>query len=714
MAQELENLSDWRPAASTIPKLPGVYRFQDDQGRVIYVGKAKNLRNRLTSYFEDPLTLHPRTAMMVQSARAVHWTVVGSEVEALTLEFQWIKEFSPRFNVMFRDDKSYPYLSVTIGEEIPRVMISRERRRKNVKHFGPFTHVWALRETMDVLLRAFPVRTCSAGVLRTAKAQGRPCLRGYIEKCCAPCVGRVSIAEHRALVSQLCDFMSGRSLEILESTREKMQQAAANLDFERAAKKRDELVAMEKVLEQNALVLEAEVDADVYALFADELDAAVYVFYVRGGRIRGGRGWGIDRGDERSESELMADFLQQQYAERNLLSLDQDGRGQGLAKRKEALRSVDDVKHTAIEEIPRLILVSPLPDGVLVLAEWLANLRTGMVNLVEPKRGKKAELIQRVRENAKQALQLHKMHKLADLTERGKALEELRTNLGLDKVPLRIECYDISHTSGTNRVASMVVFEDGLPKKDAYRTLNIRGEVDQQDDTAAMTEVLGRRFRRLKLEEQKTPQSGVPAKPVESAHDAALPGLVLADVQENLATDALVLGQVNPEEFTLESGPIDAKTGKPRRFSYRPDLVVVDGGLPQVNAAAKVIREVGVDVPVIGLAKRLEQVWLPGDDFPLILPRTSSALYLLQHLRDESHRWAIRAHRQKRSKAMTHSVLGAVPGLGEKRQKALLTHFGSLKKIKAASLEQLYEVPGFGKKRAQALYDHLHSDNSGS
>lgn len=653
---------EWRPPASQIPRLPGVYRFQDEQGQVIYVGKAKNLRNRLTSYFEDPLTLHPRTAMMVQTAKSVQWTVVNSEVEALTLEFQWIKEFSPRFNVMFRDDKSYPYLAVTVGEEIPRVSISREAKRKDVKYFGPYTHVWALRETMDVLLRAFPVRTCSAGVLRTAKAQGRPCLRGYIEKCSAPCVGRVSVGEHRLLVEQLCEFMAGNSEAIVAQTEIAMRRAVSKLNFELAARKRDELAAMQKVLEQNGIVLQTDTNADVYALVSDELDAAVYVFYVRAGRVRGGRGWGIDRADERTEAQLMADFLQQEYASRNLDSKPKRRAG------KVAPSSVDDVSHLEVNQIPLHIFVSPLPEDAPVLENWLAELRGRTVHLSEPKRGEKAELIERVKANAGQTLQLHKTHKLTDLTERGQALAQLGEELDLDRAPLRIECYDISHTQGTNRVASMVVFEDGLPRKDAYRTFTIRGEGDKQDDTAAMAEVLARRFKRLQQEER----------------DAG--------------------------EEPAASGLIDPDTGKPRRFSYRPDLVVVDGGAPQVSAAAQTLAELGVEVPVIGLAKRLEQVWLPDDDFPVILPRTSAALYLLQHLRDESHRYANRTHRQRRTKSMTRSELDQVPGLGAARQKALLTHFGSLKRIKAATVEELTKVPGFGKKRAEALFLHLHPE----
>ncbi len=658
----------YRPPTSEIPTSPGVYRFSDAEGRVIYVGKAKNLRNRLTNYFQDPANLHPRTQQMVFTAARVQWTVVRTEVEALALEFTWIKEFDPRFNVVFKDDKTYPYLAVTMGERFPRVHVTRQAKRAGTRYYGPYTQVWAIRETIDLLSRVYPVRTCAPGVFQRAKAQGRPCLLAHIDKCSAPCVGRISESDHRALAEALCEFMEGRTGPIVADLRRRMKEAAAALDFETAARLRDDLKAVETVLEKNVVVLPDGTDADVFALEADELDAAVHVFHVRGGRIRGTRGWVVDRVDGASEEVLMERLLEQVYSELPPA----DSRP---VEPKSGPNSIDDVAHTPTRAVPREILVSLLPEDAETVADWLSGIRGARVRLHVPERGPKASLMATVRENARQALELHRTRRAGDLTERSRALEELAKNLGLDSAPLRIECYDVSHTMGTDQVASMVVFEDGAPRKDAYRTYNIRGEDGSgaQDDTSAMDEVLRRRFSRLLAEEA---------------------------------------GQEGEDEegVAYASGPIDEATGRPRRFSYRPDLVVVDGGLPQVNAARRALDSMGVGIPLVGLAKRLEEVWVPGDEFPLILPRASAALHLLQYLRDESHRLAITKHRKRRGRAQTRSALDAIPGVGPARQSALLAKFGSVKRLRAASIDEVAAVPGIGPALATVILEALASD----
>ena len=663
--------STYRPKTSEIPTDPGVYRFRDEQGAVIYVGKAKNLRARLTNYFQDLANLHPRTQKMVTTAASVQWTVVRNEIEALTLEFTWIKEFNPRFNVMFKDDKSYPYLALSMGESFPRVQVTREARRKDTRYFGPYTKVWAIRDTIELLIRVFPVRTCSAGVFRRAQAQGRPCLLGYIDKCSAPCVGRISQAKHRALAQSMCDFLEGKASPILRQVESEMRQASAELDFETAAKKRDDLRALEMVLERNTMVLNDGTDADIFALVSDELDAAVHVFHVRGGRIRGTRGWVVSRDDDASEAELMARLFEQIYSE---LPDVPDGRKRRI-EQAEAV-SVDDVIHTPTRAVPREILVSVMPTERGTIAEWLSEKRGAAVDIHVPKRGPKAQLMETVKENAKQALLLHKTRRSGDLAQRGQALDELAEYLDLPASPLRIECYDISHTQGQLQVGSMVVFEDGVPRKDAYRHFNIQGEDGEgtPDDTSAMDEVLRRRFRRLLAEENG-----------EDGEDE--------------------------EGVAFESGPVDA-SGRPRRFSYRPDLVVVDGGLPQVNAARDALDSMGIDIPLIGLAKRLEEVWIPGEEFPMIFPRTSAALYMLQYLRDESHRFAITAHRKRRAKNQQRSVLDGIAGVGPSRQKALLRHFGSVKKIRESTPEQIAQVSGIGPSLGSLIWQALNPDLS--
>lgn len=629
-----------------------MYRFRDPHGRVIYVGKAKNLRSRLNTYFANPAGLMPKTYAMVHTASSVEWTVVGSELESLQLEYTWIKEFTPRFNVMFRDDKTYPYLAVTIGEKYPRVQVLRGDRRKGTRYFGPYT-AGAIRDTMDTLLRVFPVRSCSPGVLKRAEASGRPCLLGYIDKCSAPCVGRISAEDHRALAEDFCTFMGGEAKPFVNRLEREMAAAVAELDYERAARLRDDIVALKKVFERNAVVLAEGTDADVFALHEDELEAAVQVFHVRGGRIRGQRGWVVEKVEDSTTPELVEHLLQQVYGEEA-----------GLQGR-----------------LPREVLVPTEPSNATELTQWLSGLRGARVDVRVPQRGDKAALMSTVRENAEHALKLHKSRRAGDLTMRSQALQEIQEALELPVALLRIECFDISHVQGTNVVGSMVVVEDGLPKKSEYRKFAVTGAA-ATDDTAAMHDVLTRRFRHYLQE--KSEQAAAAAKP---AHQAAL----------DAATAAAVA---------------DSTTPAPRsKFAYPPNLVVVDGGKPQVNAAARALAELGIeDVYVVGLAKRLEEVWLPESDFPVILPRASAGLYLLQRIRDEAHRFAITFHRQKRGKAMTVSALDSVPGLGESKRKALLAEFGSVKGIKAATQEELTGAKGIGPSLAAAIVRHFNAD----
>ena len=702
--------STYRPAPGEIPASPGVYRFLDGEGRVIYVGKAKSLRSRLSSYFQDVAALHPRTQKMVTTACAVEWTVVGTEAESLALEYSWIKEFNPRFNVMYKDDKSYPYLAVTMSEAYPRAQVVRGARRAGTRYFGPFVQARSIRETLDQLLRVFPVRSCSSAVFARARASGRPCLLGYIDKCSAPCVGRIGEADHRALAEDLCSFLAGRTGPYLRELDERMRLAAADLDFERAARLRDDAAALRGVLERNAVVLPDATDADVFALVRDELTAAVQVFHVRGGRVRGQRGWVIDLVEDADDAELVERLLQQVYGdlvdpagtgapERSgpTTSLGVGGRapaapaprsgpaGAPARRGAAAATSVDDVAHTATTAVPREVLVPALPADAPAVRAWLAGLRGGGVELRVPVRGDKAALMGTVRKNAEEALRLHKTRRAGDLTRRSAALEELAGVLDLPEAPLRIECYDISHTHGAHQVGSMVVFEDGAPRKSDYRRFTVRGRdgAGAVDDTAAMREVLTRRFKRLLAEQGAGPEQGA----------------------EPAGTDGGAAGTTGGAGAV--SGPIDPGTGRPRRFSYAPGLVVVDGGLPQVNAARTALDELGVDVPLIGLAKRLEEVWVPGEEFPVVLARTSPALHLLQHLRDESHRFAITHHRARRSAAMTRSALDDVPGLGPARQAALLKEFGSVKRLRTATAERIASVRGIGPTLAATILTHL-------
>ncbi|GAA4285463.1 excinuclease ABC subunit UvrC [Brevibacterium daeguense] len=616
--------SEYRPAAGEIPTDPGVYKFRDADRRVIYVGKAKNLRARLNSYFTNPAGLHPRTFTMVHTGASVEWTVVNNEVEALQLEWTWINEFNPRFNVMFRDDKSYPYLALTLKDEFPRAFVTRGKRKPGVKYFGPFAQVWAIRETLDLLLKAFPVRTCSTGVFRRAEQSGRPCLLGYIDKCAAPCVGWISPEDHKALARNVADFMSGNTGRFISARKEAMAAAAGELDYERAAKLRDEIAALEKALSKSTVVLSVSADVDIFAMVTEELEASVQVFHVRGGRIRGQRGWIIERMQELDAPELTADYLRQAYS------------------------GVDP------EAVPREVLVDTLPEDVETVTEWLSGIRGSRVTIRIPQRGEKKAALETVAKNAQQALDLHKTRRASDLTTRSAALNEIQQALQLPEPPLRIECIDNSHTGGRNVVGSLVVFEDGLPKKRDYRHFAVNGDA-ARDDTSAMYDVVSRRFSRY---------------------------------LESLAGD-------EPDE----------------RFGYRPSLLVVDGALPQVSAAVQALQDLGItDISVVGLAKRLEEVWVPWDEFPVILPRNSEGLFMLQRIRDEAHRFAITYHRKKRGASMRTSVLDGIEGLGAAKRTAVLKHFGSVKRMREASPEQLAEVKGIG----PALAARIHAALGGS
>jgi excinuclease ABC subunit C len=662
----------YRPAPGSIPEEPGVYRFSDAGGRVIYVGKAKSLRSRLNSYFADLAHLHPRTRQMVTTAAAVQWTVVGTEVEALQLEYNWIKEFDPRFNVRYRDDKTYPVLAVTVGEEFPRLHVYRGPRRKGVRYFGPYAHAWAIRETLDLLLRVFPARTCSAGVFRRHGQIGRPCLLGYIDKCSAPCVGRVTAEEHREIVDDFCEFLSGRTDRMMRELERRMEAAAEELEFERAARLRDDLGALRRAMERQAVVLGDGTDADVVAFAQDELEAAVQVFHVRGGRVRGQRGWVIDKVEPTETPALVERFLTQFYGEQAALAESADDAGQ---------------------PVPREILVPELPPDVDALAEWLCGLRGSRVHVRVPQRGDKRALAETVERNAKEAFAQHKLRRAGDLTARSAALQEIQDALGLDSAPLRIECVDVSHAQGTDVVASLVVFEDGLARKSDYRRYEIRGGA-AGGDVAAIAEVTRRRFRR-----HLTDAAGPLGNDGAAAADTA-------GIELPTSTSRSIAPPAAP---TPARPGIDPTTGRPRRFAYPPNLFVVDGGPPQVEAAAEVLAELGVtDVAVCGLAKRLEEVWLPADPDPVILSRTSEGLYLLQRVRDEAHRFAITYHRQRRSKGMTASALDGVPGLGPSRKTALLRHFGSVRKLRAADVDEIAALPGFGARTAAAVLAALH------
>lgn len=643
----------YRPAPGEIPTNPGVYRFRDDAGRVLYVGKAKNLRARLSNYFAPLHTLHERTRRMVTTATGVEWTVVGSDVEALQLEYMWIQEYSPPFNVRYKDDKSYPYMAITLADEAPRVMVTRNHKIRGAKYFGPYPKVWAVHEVIDLMIKVFPIRTCSDSSYKRAMATGRPCFPGQIGRCGGPCSGRVTIEEHRAIVDDFVAFMSGGDQRFTKQLTARMREASAAMDYESAAVFRDRLQAIEAVLNKSALVLPDDTDADLFGIAEDELAAAVQHFVVRGGRVRGVRATTIEKELDISGGELVDQILQRTYGP------------------------------SGSADIPKQVLVPALPEDAAELEAWLRDKRGTNVTIQIAQRGAKAELMKSAALNAQQALLLHKTRRTSDYVARTQALTDLQEALGLDEAPLRIECYDVSHLSGTNVVASMVVFEDGLPRKDQYRTF---GVPETTDDTDSLYQVLMRRL--AYIDDERDADEEVPVTVGEDETDAD----GLAVVSSDPTSDGTVV--------TVRNRP---------RFAYRPQLLVVDGGKPQVNAAARALSDAGhTDIALCGIAKRLEEVWLPDEDYPVILPRTSEALYLLQRLRDEAHRFAITKQRGKRKRDI-QTVLAEIPGLGEARIRALLRHFGSVTALRNATPEEIQELPGVGPKLAATIHAHLAS-----
>ncbi len=630
----------YRPKAGEIPVSAGVYRFRDDAGRVLYVGKAKNLRARLSNYFQPLRSLHERTRRMVTSASSVEWTVVGTEFEALQLEYTWIKEFNPPFNVQFRDDKSYPYLAITLRDEVPRVLVTRNRGLKGARYFGPYTKVWAIRETVDLMLKAFPMRSCTDTTYRRAEQTGRPCLLGDIGKCAAPCVGRVSKEAHKSIALDFAAFMAGNDSRYTAELGRKMKAAAAELDYESAARYRDQLGALETALSKSSIVLGDDVDTDIFGIAHDELAAAVQQFIVRGGRIRGVRSWVVDKELDVELPDLVDVVLQNAYED-------------------------------STEPPPREILVPVLPEDAAGLEELLSGLRsgearlTGRVALRVAQRGDKASLAQTVETNAKQALMLYKSRRSGDFIARSQALADIQEALGMLDAPLRMECYDVSHLSGTNIVASMVVFEDGLPKKDQYRRFSI---AESTDDTESLYQTLSRR---------------------------------LAHLERDDGPDAMA--------EVLEATGEGERVQERRRFAYRPNLLIVDGGQPQVQAAKRALDDAGVTgITLCGIAKRLEEIWLPDSDYPVILPRNSDALFLFQRIRDEAHRFAISYQRQRRSSDIT-SALADIPGLGPSRVAELLKHFGSVSRLRGADPATIAEVRGIGMRLAKQIHETLRS-----
>jgi excinuclease ABC subunit C len=615
-----------RPKPEAIPDRPGVYLFRDRDGRVIYVGKAISLRKRTASYFQPMRNLHPRTAAMVDASASLEWMVVSGEVEALQLEYNLIKQHRPRYNVRYRDDKSYPWLAVPVGDEIPRPRVERGRKRKGTRYFGPYAHAYAIRETLDLLLRTFPMRTCSQGVFDRHRRLGRPCILYDIHKCSGPCVGHVSPEQHRRIVEDFIAFMDGRTRPTLQRLEAEMREAADELNFELAARLRDQLASVRKAMERQQMVASTPENFDIAAFADDDLEAAVQVFFVRRGRVVGRRGFVVDKVEALDRPALAATFVQQLYGERS-------------------------------DEVPREVLLPVEPEGADALRAWLAQLRGGPVDFRVPQRGEKRALLETVAANARDAFASHKLKRASDFDARARGLKELQDALELPEAPLRIECYDISNLQGNQVVGSMVVFEDGLARKSEYRRFEVRS-VEGQDDVASLREVLSRRLARLAAERSQPP------------------------------TDP---------------------AGERRKFAYPPNLIVVDGGRPQLSAALEAVRDSAVPhLAVVSLAKRMEEVYLPGSPDPVVVPRTSEALYLLQRVRDEAHRFAITYHRKLRGRSMTRSVLDGIPGVGESRRRQLVRHFGSARRAAKATIEELEEVPGLGPQLAKVIYDHLH------
>ena len=753
----------FRPKTSDIPAKPGVYKWRDGQGRVIYVGKAKNLRNRLTNYFQPLYLLHPRTQTMVLTARSLEWTVVATELESLTLEYTWIKEFDPRFNVQFRDDKTYPYLAVSTGEQVPRVWVTRSRKRRDTRYFGPYAKVWELRHSLDRLLRTFPVRTCTTNVFHKAQLTGRPCLLASIGKCSAPCVNQIEADEHRRLCEQLVGVMTGRLGRpyIAQLTRD-MKEASAELEFEKAARLRDQIQMLETVVQQNAVVFDQDVDADVFGFASDELEASVHAFYVRAGSIRGERNWSVERVEDIADTDLMADLLVQVYSDeagndhpqsaaptapasggenaavlplagagtrsvtgggaatistsreaigstQTLTATDSIARAQATRERNTRQETTGRVDLLApIAPVPREIIVPIEPSRRAELESWLTDQRGGAVTIRVASRGDKKQLMDRANENANQALQRSKMSRISDMGARTQAMNDVAKALGLNQAPLRIECYDISNTvGGAFQVASMVVFEDAIAKKSEYRRFSIRGKDGQGavDDLSALYETLTRRFKHGNI-------AGDSGESIDAEQRAAK----AEQQQEQSVSDANGTSSTTPAAITdassfADSSEVVQQNTNRHHFAYKPNLVVVDGGKPQVMAAAKALKDCGVDdVAVCGLAKRLEEVWVPDDDYPIILKRQSEGMYLLQRVRDESHRFAITYHRQQRRNGALRSALDEIPGIGESYQKRLLNHFGSVKAMRVASVEDFEQVKGVGHAKAEALYAALHDE----
>ena len=617
-----------RERPTGIPDSPGSYQFKDSHGRVIYVGKATSLRSRLSSYFQDPALLHPRTAQMVSEADNVEWITVRNELEALMLEYNLIKEHRPRFNIRLRDDKSYPFLAVTVDEEWPRAFVMRGTRRKGTRYFGPFAHAYAIRDTLDLLLRTFPIRTCSDGKFEQHRRLGRPCLLYHIEKCSGPCVGAVESNAYSSLVRDLCKFLDGDTDDVVRDLRARMEEASKDLEFERAARLRDRLQSVERAVEKQQMVAERDEDFDAIAVVDDELEAAVQVFYVRKGRVVGRKGLVVDKVEDLTAAGFSHRIVELLYGEEPVLGT------------------------------PPALLVETEPDRVEVLEEWLSTRRGSKVSVRVPKRGDKRALLDTARLNAKEEFTRHRIKRASDHNSRSRALTEIQDALGLPEAPLRIECYDMAHLHGTDYVGSMVVLEDGLPAKREYRRFKIK-TVEGNDDYAAMREVLTRRL---------------------SAY-----------LRER-------------DEMIGEEG------SAPRRFAYPPQLLLVDGGRGQLAVAVDVVRELGLDaeIPVAALAKKFEEVFVPGRDTPVVLARGSEGLFMLQRIRDEAHRFANTFHRELRSKRMTSGSLAGIPGLGEARQKKLVKTFGGVNAVKAASLDDLLAVSWLPSAVARAVHEKFH------
>jgi excinuclease ABC subunit C len=610
-----------RPEPSSIPDAPGAYLFRDADGRAIYAGKASSLRKRLSSYWSKPL--HPRTEAMMAAAEAVEWIVASGEVDALMLEYNLIQTHRPRFNIRYRDDKSYPYLAITVGETWPRAQVMRGAKRKNVRYFGPYGHAWAIRDTLDALTRVFPIRTCTNAFFDQRARARRPCLYYDIGRCSGPCVPEVTgvtEASYRADVEATIEFLSGTTRPILTRLDREMRAAADRREYEQAAKLRDQLNAARRAMESQEMVLSQPEDLDVIAMAEDDLEAAFQVFFVRKGRVLGRRGWIVDRVEDLDRAGLVGSFVRQLYMER--------------------------------EEVPPRILVPTTPDDADVLQAWLSGRRGTRVTIAVPERGAKRKLMEVVARNADEAFHRHKLRRASDFGARSRALADLAERLALQEPPLRIECYDISNLGPTDKVGSMVVFEDGLPKRSDYRRFEIKG-VMGQDDFASMEEMLRRRFTRLLKEREVEPKRG-------------------------------------------------------RRFSYPPALIVVDGGRGQLGMASKVLRKLDLHIPHVGLAKRLEEIYLPDRPDPLVIPRGSEALFVLQHLRDEAHRFAITYHREKRGKRALASPLDEIPGVGPTRKRALLRRFGSLARLREAEVGEIEATAGIGPELARAIHDALH------